>query len=465
VESEEPATDIISAAKRHLMFCAGDRALAAVSGGPDSVAMLHALHASSSELEITLHVAHLNHGIRGEQSNLDEEFVRNLAHEFGLPVTTRRADVPALAAEMHIGIEEAARVARHRFLRETAASVAASKIAIAHTADDRAETIVLNIIRGCGVDGLAAMRAVDGMIVRPLIETTRAEVEQYIADNSLPFRIDETNADTTYARNRVRHELIPLIEHEFNAQVKPALIRLGEIAASQSELIQTLTPPALGALTYRDGLDAQLFASLPEALQFQVVRAEIRRLKGDLADVTFEQVERIVCGVRCGEGFTITLPSGRIYASLKHGVLRFHRADQIAVVPAFEHQVSVPGETMAPEIGLRLQTAVTDEFSVAGLTSYEALIDVRAVVGALRVRNVKPGDCIVPLGMSGHKKLQDVFVDKKIPKRQRARAAVVCDDEKILWVVGVVTSELSKVTPATREAIHLTAMCSASSWI
>jgi tRNA(Ile)-lysidine synthase len=449
--------DILSAV-RHKMLISGDGVLVAVSGGPDSVAMLHALHARSADLAISLHVAHLNHGIRGDQSNLDEAFVCNLAHESRLPITVGHVDVPAMRAEQHIGEEEAARIARHRFLRGTAESVGANKIAIAHTADDRAETILLNILRGCGVDGLGAMRPVDGMIVRPLIETSRREVEQYIAEHALPYRIDETNADITYARNRVRHKVIPLLEREFNPEVKSALVRLGEIAASQSDLVEELAESSLQTLVHGEGLDAGLFANLPRALQFQIARSEVMRLKGDLADVTFEQIERIVDAVCSGEEFTFTLPSGRVYASRKAGILRFYRAEETARVTPFDHALSVPGTTLLPEVGLRLECSVTDKPTVRKLAPEEATIDAESIVGTLHVRNIKRGDRIVPLGMTGTKKLQDVFVDKKIPRGERARAAVICDGEKILWVVGVVSSELGKVLPTSRAALHLIAV-------
>jgi len=446
--------DIIRAAVEYPMFATGDLVLAAISGGPDSVAMLHALHMRSCELGISLHVAHLNHGIRGEQSNLDEEFVCNLAHQFGLPVTIGRVDVPALRGELRIGEEEAARIARQRFLRETAESVCASKIAIAHTADDRAETVLLNILRGCGIDGLGAMRAIDGSIVRPLIDTYRAEVESYIAEHALPYRIDETNVDTTYARNRVRHELIPLLERAFNTQVKSALVRLAEVAAAQSDLVDALAESARGEVTYRDGLDADLFCRLPEAVQLQIIRSEIMRLKGDLTDVTFEQADRLVEAVRAPDDFTFTLPSGHVYASRKGKLLRFYRREDSPRPPAFDCALNVPGTTHLPEIGLTLHCSIVGKPIAPKLSADEALIDADCIVGTLHVRSARPGDRIAPLGMTGTKKLQDVFVDRKIPRRERARAAVVADDEKVLWVVGVVSSESGKVTASTKRAIY-----------
>lgn len=448
---------LLSAIKRHRMFEPGDKILVAVSGGPDSVAMLHALHAHSSELGISLHIAHLNHQIRGGQSNLDEDFTRNLAHSLKIPVTTRSVDVPALRSEMKMGVEEAARVVRHKFLQQTAAELGANKIAIGHTADDRAESVLLNIIRGCGVDGLGSIRPVSGNIVRPLIDTTRREVEAYIAEHALPYRVDESNEDTTYSRNQIRHELLPWLEREFNPEIKRALVRLAEIASAQSELIEDMAESARLEVGCAHTLDAIGFLRLPEALHYEVLRSEIRRAKGDLLDITFDQTQGIIDAMRAGGDFTITLPPGDIYATRKGDALSVWRQEEIEETEPFDLTLQVPGVTAVPAVGIAVECSLLEHPVASALPKEEAMIDADTVVGSLRLRSAQPGDRIVPLGMSGSKKLQDVFVDKKIPKRDRARAAVVCDDEKILWVVGIVTSELARVTDSTRKAIHLTA--------
>lgn len=456
-EGSDNQTDILSAARKRNMFRAGDRVLVAVSGGPDSVAMLHALHSHSKELGISLHVAHLNHQIRGEQSNLDEDFVRNLAQSLRLPVTVERVGVPALRVELRVGEEEAGRIARSKFLQENAAKLGANKIAVGHTADDRAESVLLNIIRGCGVDGLGSIRPVNGNIVRPLIDTSRTEVEAYIAEHALPYRVDESNTDTTYARNRVRHEVLPWLEREFNPEIKSALVRLAEIASSQSNLMESLAERARLEVEYRGALDAKLLAELPKALQYELLRSEIRRVKGDLLDITFEQTHGIIEALSDSGDFTITLPPGDTDAIRQGGSFEIRRRQPIEEIEPFDLALEAPGVTPIPSIGLAIECSIVENPTPHALPDDEAMIDADSVVGSLRVRSVRPGDRIVPLGMSGSKKLQDVFVDKKISRADRAKAAVVVDDEKILWVVGVVTSELGKVTDSTRKAISLSA--------
>ena len=457
-EDSDKRTDILSAARKRSLFDAGDRVLVAVSGGPDSVVMLHSLYTHSPELGISLHVAHLNHLIRGEQSELDEVFVRNLAHSLKLPITVGRVDVPTLRLELRVGEEEAARIARSKFLQGTATAIGANKIAVGHTADDRAESVLLNIIRGCGVDGLGSIRPVNGNIVRPLIGTSRSEVEAYIAEHALPYRVDESNADTTYTRNRVRHEVLPWLENEFNPEIKSALVRLAEIAAAQSELIAEMAQSARVEIGCEDSLDAILFIRLPEALQYELLRSEICRVKGDLLDITFEQTQGIIDALHAGGDFTITLPPGDIYATRREGTFWVWRQEKIEEIEPFDLALDISGVTAIPAAKITIEASVLEDPAPSVLSADEAMLDADSVVGLLRVRNTRPGDRIVPLGMSGSKKLQDVFVDKKIPKRVRARAAVVCDDEKVLWVVGVVASELGKVTDSTRKAICLSAV-------
>ena len=447
---------ILKALKHYPMLRAGDLVLVAVSGGPDSVVLLHALHNLSKELDISLHVAHLNHMIRGDESNVDEDFMRNLAHTYQIPITTKRVDVPAMRGELGIGEEEAARLARYKFLQDTATELGTQRIATGHNADDRAESVLLNIIRGCGIDGLASIKPVNGNIIRPLIETTREDIEQYIAANALPYRVDATNLDTTYARNRIRHELLPLLQNEYNPQIKQALLRLADIAAEQADMVQALAECARQAVLREGILDAGLLADLPLALQAQVIRDEIRRVKGDLVDVTYEQVQDVIKGLRYAEDFTVNLPTGDLFVTRKGDSLCVWRREEPASIEPFECAISMDGETRIEAAGLTLKCETVENPKPAKLPLNEALIDLDSIKGKLTARNPRPGDRIVPMGMAGSKKLQDVFVDKKVPKAQRARAVVVCDEEKMLWVAGVVASELGRVQPISRRAVHIT---------
>ena len=449
--------DILEAANRHSMLDVGDVVLVAVSGGPDSVAMLHALHIVSSKLGISLHIAHLNHGIRGEESNSDQVFVCELAQQYGIPISTARVDVPTLRIESGLGEEETARVERYEFLQDTATKLGADKIAIGHNADDRAESVLLNIIRGCGIDGLASIKPINGKVIRPLIDTPRADIDRYITENSLDYRLDKTNLDTTYARNRVRHELIALLERDYNPQIRPALVRLAEIAADQMDHIRYAAENAEHYAVMEDSLDAGLLAALPRALQSQIIRNKISEVKKDLVDVSYNHIESVIEGLKSGADFTVNLPTGEFFVSRTRNVLRVWRRDQPEPAKEYEIVLRVPGETAIADSELTLRCELVRNPKPAKLSHDEALLDAATITGKLVARSARVGDRIQPFGMTGTKKLQDIFVDKKIPRRDRARAAIICDDEKILWVAGVVSSELGKVTAKTVQAIHIVA--------
>ncbi len=447
--------DILVAATTRGMFAPGDRVLVAVSGGADSVAMLHALHTRSTELGISLHVAHLNHGIRGTDSDADEQFVRELAAGFALPLTVERVSVPDLRAQTGTGEEETARMARYDFLQRTAAQVGADKIAVGHTADDRVETVLLNLVRGTGINGLASIRPVNGNIVRPLIDTWRSEIEAFLEHHGLKYRLDQSNLDTDYTRNRVRHQLIPTLERDYNPQLKGALLRLARVAESQSDLIARSADQTATATRYKGNLDAGLLSELPDALLHQVLRSQIERAKGDLTDVSLEQIVRVADAIRSDDDFTITLPTGEIYAQRTGTSFSIWRKPKREHIKPFDYVLVVPGLTPIPELGISVQAEFLSHGSATSLPREVAMLDAEAVNGLLRVRSIAPGDRITPLGMRGTKKLQDVFVDRKIPAHERGRIPVVVDQEKIVWVAGVVSSEATKVTEATKRIIRL----------
>ncbi len=451
------ARALTSAADRCSMFSPGDKVLVAVSGGPDSIALLHALHTRSSEFGITLHVAHLNHGIRGEAADLDAMFVQEYGSNLGLPVTVEKVDVPSIMREMGTGEEETARTLRYKFLRNTATYIGADKIALGHNADDRAETVLFNIIRGTGIGGLGSILPVQGDLVRPLIDTPRFRIEQYINEHSLPYRVDESNFDTTYTRNRIRHDLIPLLERDYNPRVKDALVRLAEIAAMDHDLVLQLAKSRRMKIARRDGIDVQGLLNTPPAVQYELLLREIAEHRGDDKDITFEQVRRIIDALRSGEDFKITLPSGVLYAVRESDVFRIEHKTEPPSVEQFLTKITIPGVTEIGQVGMRIEAEIIENPVAQKTPQCEALIDADKLAGPLQARMAWPGDRMRPFGMKGTKKLHDVFIDKKIPRDQRARTVVITDNEKIVWVVGVAVSDDVRIEKSTRRAIYLKA--------
>ncbi|MDH7600799.1 MAG: tRNA lysidine(34) synthetase TilS [Armatimonadota bacterium] len=451
--------NVLRAVPQYHMFSPGDRVLVAVSGGPDSVAMLHALHASAEKLGIALCVAHFNHCLRGSESDQDERFVAELAETLSLPCRIGRGDVGGYRKETGLGEEEAARELRYKFLHNCLSELHCNKLAVGHTADDRAETVLLNILRGTGLEGLASMRAVSSYTVRPLIETWRTEVIDYLHANGIAYRIDSSNLDVSYLRNRIRLQLLPLLEQDYNPQVKAALLRLGKLSERDHDALSQLASQVAVAVECGSVLDARLVSGLLPAVAAELIREEIQRVRGNLADITYEHIDRIVTAVLSGEDFAMELPGGSIVVEKRGTELRVVPCETSKQqVEPFEIELSVPGLTHIPTLGVSIDAQVLEKVRVLQVKPTVALLDAEKISGKLRVRNPRPGDRIRPFGMQGRKKLQDVFVDKKIPPSERRRAAVVVDDEKVLWVVGVTASEEARITEHTSCIIRLVAV-------
>ncbi|MGQ9782620.1 MAG: tRNA lysidine(34) synthetase TilS [Armatimonadota bacterium] len=451
------APDILKAVYLYSLFSSKDKVVVAVSGGPDSVAMLHALHHYALEYDLEIFVAHINHGLRGKESDEDENFVADLAHKLALPITVKRADVSKLRRQERLSEEEAARKVRYRLLRETAVELGCNKIAVGHTADDRVETVLLNILRGSGIRGLGCMQARSDKIVRPLIETWRTEILVYLNQNNLTYRVDSSNLDTKYTRNRVRLELIPLLESNFGTQVKTTLLRLAKLAEAHMQMVDQLVYEASLMTEWGTVHDSRLVASLVPALTAELVRNEIKQAIGSTKDIAAQHLETAAKAIAQSCDFTLQLPGGSAVIEKKGIDLHIGQRDTQTDIEPFEIRLIVPGYTYVPPINTSIDAELIDHVHSLHVRPNVALLDTDKIKGELRVRNIRPGDRIVPLGIHNHKKLHDVFIDKKIPISKRKRAAVVEDDEKILWVVGIVSSEEAKVTTETRQVIRLVA--------
>lgn len=440
------------------MLSKGDAVVAAVSGGADSVAMLYALWALRDELGISLIVAHLNHGIRGRDADRDAEFVEHLAFRLGLPSVIEKVDMPHLQKEMRMGMEEAAREVRYEFLEQVVDNSMANRVAVAHTADDQAETVLLNIIRGAGPDGLAGMQPVREKIIRPLIEVFRKDVEAYLRENGIEWRSDATNFEMEHTRNRVRLQLIPLLEKEFNPRVRESLLTLSRLVRDESEVVREAARRVFDEAAGYIGpevvvLDADRLRASPVAVERRCLRMAVEIVKGDLRDVDYAQIERIVEKLRRNEKFHLTLPSGRVYAKLAHCELRIFKRTQVPAVEVVR-EVVIPGRTEVLELDVLIETRFVASHTRPE-SSLQAVIDSTSLKGSLVVRTWRRGDRIVPLGMTGQKKLQDVFTDKKVPRGERRRVPVLADDEKVVWVVGAAVSESVKVTDETWAALWI----------
>ena len=456
--------NMLSTIRRFSMISAGDKVLVAVSGGPDSVALLHALWSLSDQIGISLHAAHLNHSFRGKESDADAEYVCRLAGNIGIECTVEKVDVPEIQRTLRLSPEEAARLVRYEFLERVADEVGANRIAVGHTADDQVETVFLNILRGAGIDGLSGMPPVRGVIIRPLIETRRAVVEEYVEQHNLRPRIDATNLLATYARNRIRLELLPLLRREYNPEIDSAILRLSELASQDSAYLNMEAEEALGRLkTSEDEQSISLsgpgLLSCRLAIRRRVIRTAVGKLRAGLTDIGFVHVEELLRLLDGGKDFRCDLPGG-IYAERAGETLTVSSSKPAELPIIYCYELSIPGRTEVPEIGvvIEVEAAPGAIEVIRPPESFEVVLDRGSIVGKLRVRNWEPGDRIRPLGLGGSKKVQDIFVDRKIPRAARHRVPIVVDDERIVWIVGLALSESVKVTGETRECLVVRAV-------
>ena len=444
--------------RRFSMIEKGDRVLVAVSGGPDSVALLHALWSLRDDLDIDLHVAHLNHSFRGEESDSDAKYVADLSGNLGLPFTVEKIDIPHIQKALRLSAEEAARLVRHDFLDRTADQVGATKIALGHTADDQVETVLLNLLRGTGIDGLSGMPPVRDRLIRPLISVKRSQVEEYVAQNDLHPRTDITNLQPEYTRNKVRLELLPLLRQEFNTDIDAGILRLSELARDDSTYLNMEAANVLSRITIEKdeklAVDVEGFSALPAALQRRVIREAIRGVRSEITDIGFVHIESIIKLLDAGSDFDYDLPKG-MFVRRKVKKLAFLTKRLYAEPVIYCYELAVPGKTAIPEIDaaviIESMAKLVDPVRPPG--SMEIVLDQKCLVGKLRVRSWKPGDRIQPFGMTGSKKIQDIFVDAKVPRESRDRVPIMEDGQKIIWVAGFALSDLVKVTESTGDFI------------
>jgi tRNA(Ile)-lysidine synthase len=441
----------------HLLLDRGEGVVVAVSGGADSLCLLHILAALRADLDLQLHVAHLDHGMRPESAE-DAAFVAVEAGRLNLNCTIGRRDVPAVARERRLSVESAARLARYAFLREVAASQAATGIATGHTRDDQAETILFHLIRGSGLPGLSGMRPRSGDIVRPLLTLGRHETEAYCAARGLVPRRDPSNLVPNYTRNRLRHQALPLLD-----AIQPAAAANIAAAARRLSLdlgfVERCAAAALAAALNTEGagsirISVARWREADAALWPHMLRLALVRLLGS-AEGFGERHYRAIGAALASDGpaVRIDLPKGlSLWRDGGSAVLARHRTQWS--IPLIERTLPVPGTVATPygTLTAELATAPASWHSVPPTTAY---LDPRAAGSALCVRAWQPGDRMHPLGSLGTRKVQDILVDRKVPRRLRHQLALVEGQRGLAWIAGVCTAEPYRARPG-EEAVRLT---------
>lgn len=408
--------------------------LAAVSGGADSVALLHLLYRVAPAAEFTLQAAHLDHALRPD-SPADAAHVHTLCRDLGVPLVTARNDIAALARAGRGGTEQVAREARRRFLEETARQRGCAWIALAHQRDDQAETFLLRLLRGAGTTGLAGMRPAEPPYVRPLLPFARAELVDWLAAEGIAWREDPSNLDLTFARNRVRHELLPLLE-SYNPAIRVRLAELcRQLADDERDWTRRVDAELrrvaqFGAEECR--LPCAALAGVSPALAARLVRAVLVQVRGDLRRIEAAHIAAVLALAGSGR------PQGEVHlpgawVARRYATLLVRRSPpQVTIQPPLI--IAAPGRYLLAD-GRRLHVTLAD--APAGERAEAVEFCAHQVPFPLQVRGPQPGDRLRPEGMAGSKKLHDLFTDGRFTVEARRSAVLVCAAGELLWVAGV----------------------------
>lgn len=450
----------------------GASVVVAFSGGPDSTTLLHSLHFLKDTLGLKLHAAHLDHGLRPGSSEADADFAREFASSLGVPLTTERVDTYALRAEYGLSVEEAARRVRYEFLSRVASKHGADCVALGHTLDDQAETVLLNVIRGTGLDGLSAMKETSSRkigagrvtLFRPLLSVSKSEILAYCAKNDLDPRLDESNLSTEFTRNRIRLDLMPRLE-QYNPSIRAALARLASSASMDMDFIRREVERAARDIITLDshgvGIERERFSRLHPALGYHLLRHAVEVVKGDTNDLELRHVSQMSDMISGASGKSLNLPGGLRFHVDYHSA-RLRRSGALeSPVPAIEGtsiEIRVPGRTTKGEWIVSSRFVENDTKSIESREDDLRLserFDADAIGEIPLLRTRRAGDTFQPLGMGSEKKLKDFMIDEHIPRRWRDRVPLVEARGRIAWIVGWRIADWAKISRRTRRVLEI----------
>ncbi len=468
VKTFSPAPKVLDFIRKKQLVNAGEKLVVAVSGGPDSVCLLYILLELREELDIALHVAHLNHQLRGRDSAADAAYVAGLARRLRLPATIESRDVKVYRNERGLSLEEAAREVRYDFLTQVANDIGAEKVAVGHTADDHIETLLMHLLRGSGTRGLRGLLPLSQWqsaagsltIIRPLLGLTREETVAFCRRHHLKPRTDASNFSPELFRNRIRRYLIPELK-KYNPQVAEALQRTAAIAADDLAFIDSevdrrwnkIVREQKGAVV----IAKKEFLALPTSLQRHLLRRAVESALGSLKDIEAAHIEDVLDALGKPAGKVIGLPFGLNF------IIEYDRfvlsKDKVSLCPfpplERETALDFPGRTRLPSWSVEATIISPSEYCEGETDAFSAYFDLDRTGSSLNVRTRRPGDRFQPLGMGQPKKLNEFMINARIPRLWRRFVPVVTSPERIVWVVGYRIDERSRVTGDTSRVLRL----------
>jgi tRNA(Ile)-lysidine synthase len=452
--------------RQHRLLPSSQKLVVAVSGGADSVCLLHILAGLKEQLKIELHIAHLNHQLRGAASDADADYVAGLARNLGIPATIEQRDVKGYRKEKRLSPEEAAREVRYQFLTEVAGATGAKRVAAGHTQDDHIETILMHLIRGSGTRGMRGLQPAtdwpskDGRltIIRPLLEVSHQETEDYCRRHKLDPRLDASNLSLSPLRNRIRRQLLPLLRG-YNPGIAQALLRTGRIAGDDIDFLDRETARLWDKIARKDGkaviLDSKKLDRLPPTLKRYLLRSGAERLLGSAKDIEMRHIEEMMALLGGPAGKKLSLPGNLSFITGYDEYILTLDLAALSPLPRLqgETRLKIPGQTRLP--GWRVETSIVKPAEITEKDDFTAYLDLSKSGNNLIVRARRRGDRFQPLGLPQPKKLGEFMIDARIPQTWRKDIPIVGSPEQIVWVAGWRIDERVKVTEKTEKVLRL----------
>ena len=451
--------------EKYQMIQPGGRVLAGVSGGADSVCLLMVLLELQKRMEFEIQVVHVEHGIRGQESLQDAEYVRKLCEQYQVPFLCVSRDIPQMARERKLSAEEAGRLARYEIFEETAREWAADHIAVAHNKNDQAETILWNLARGSGLDGAAGIRPVRGKIIRPLLECSREEIEAYLRQKGIVWREDATNQGLDYTRNIIRNQILPEMAEKLNEKTADHLAVFGTEMRRTEEFLQRLVKTACEKMTEiqpgKVRIEIASFLQEDIFLRERVIRTCLKEAGCSLKDMRREHVERVVKLAGMQSGRRVELPGGW-EARRSFEYLTVEKASGQEIKALEEICLKIPGKTETPYGTFETRIFLNENQTIPE-KKYTKWLSYDKINADIWLRSRKSGDYLTVNRQGGRKKLKSYFTEEKIPVEERMRTVVAACGNEVLWVAGHRISEAYKVEKNTREILEITYK-EAASW-
>ncbi|MBS4534695.1 tRNA lysidine(34) synthetase TilS [Clostridium sp. D2Q-14] len=452
---------VLDTIKIHDLIEEEDNVVIGVSGGPDSMFLFSILYKLKEVLNFNIIVCHINHGVRGIESDEDEKFVKDECKNLNIPYHFIRVNMDEYANENNLTSEEAGRELRYRFFRKTLSDYGKGVIAVAHNKNDQGETLLMRFFRGTGIDGLKGMDYKSNDVIRPILDISRNEIEEYILCNNIPVRIDKTNKMDIYRRNSIRLNLIPMIEENYNPSIIDTLFRTSRIIERDFDFINVYTKDVFKRVVMRIDankieIDINELIKEHKAIQYRIIRVAIEKIIGHLKGIEEVHIEVIINLVKNNiTGKKVDISNDiEGYTEYNKLILQIKKDNKTC---NFKSKLYLNRINFIPELNMKIDIQLVDK-NIKNIKSKDMFIkyfDYDKIDKDLFIRNRESGDKFKPLGMNGTKKLKDFFIDEKVPRDKRDKTPLIYDEKGIIWVVGYRISEDYKIDSSTKRILKI----------